>query len=114
MQVVEIPGALLPAFFLNRFGRKKLLFCSLALSGTAAMISPLIPKDQTMMVLILFMIGKSSITFALNVVYCFTAEMWPTNLRTVIMNSCSMIGKIGAVAAPMTTLLVRIFKLFSS
>ncbi|XP_031627744.1 uncharacterized protein LOC116343679 [Contarinia nasturtii] len=106
VQAVEIPGALLPAIFLNKFGRKKLLFCSFALSGLSVLISPIIPKEQSVMVLTLFMIGKSSITFALNVVYIFTAELWPTNLRTIIMNSCSMVGKVGAVAAPLTTLLI--------
>lgn len=106
VQAVEIPGALLPALLLNRFGRKKLLFCSLTLTGLASMTAPWVPKEQSMIVLGLFMIGKSSITFAFNVLYIFTAELWPTNLRTTIMNSCSMTGRMGAVFAPLTTLLV--------
>ncbi|XP_055297915.1 organic cation transporter protein-like [Sitodiplosis mosellana] len=106
VQAVEIPGALLPALFLNRFGRKKLLFCSLTLCGLASMTAPWIPKEQSLFVLGLFMIGKSSITFAFNVLYIFTAELWPTNLRTTIMNSCSMTGRLGAAVAPLTTLLI--------
>lgn len=106
VQAVEIPGALLPVFFLNRFGRKNLLFFSLAVSGLASMTAPWIPREQSMIVLGLFMIGKASITFAFNILYIFTAELWPTNLRTTIMNSCSMTGRMGAVFAPLTTLLV--------
>lgn len=106
VQAVEIPGALLPAVFLNRFGRKKLLFFSLAVSGLASMTAPWIPREQSMIVLGLFMVGKASITFAFNILYIFTAELWPTNLRTTIMNSCSMTGRMGAVFAPLTTLLV--------
>lgn len=108
VQAVEIPGALLPALLLNRFGRKKLLFCSLTLTGLAAMIAPWIPKEHSLIVLGLFMIGKSSITFAFNVLYIFTAELWPTNIRTTVMNSCSMTGRMGAVFAPLTTLLVSV------
>lgn len=106
VQAVEIPGAVLPALVLNRCGRKKLLFVSLSLAGIASMIAPWIPKDQSIYVLLLFMVGKAAITFAFNVLYIFSAELWPTNLRTTIMNSCSMTGRVGAMVAPLTTLLV--------
>lgn len=106
VQAVEIPGAILPVLLLNRFGRKKLLFVSLTLTGIATMIAPWVPKDQSLFVLLLFMIGKAAITFAFNVLYIFSAELWPTNLRTTIMNSCSMNGRVGAMIAPLTTILV--------
>ncbi|XP_031628549.1 organic cation transporter-like protein isoform X2 [Contarinia nasturtii] len=96
---VEIPGAILGAMSTNKFGRKNLLFYSLTLSGVSILIAPWIPKDKSLIVLILFMLGKSSITFAFKVVYVFTAELYPTNIRGTIMNSCSMIGRIGAVLA---------------
>ncbi|XP_031625594.1 organic cation transporter-like protein [Contarinia nasturtii] len=106
VQSVAINGALSSAIFLNKFGRKKLIFCSLILSGLSAIITQIIPREQSIIVLILFMIGKFSITFALNVVLIFTVELWPTNLRSIIMNSCSMIGKMGIVAASFATLLI--------
>lgn len=99
-------GALLPVLLLNRFGRKKLLFTSLTISGLAVICAPLVPAERYGIVLLLSMIGKSSITFAFSVLYIFTAELWPTNLRTTIMNLCSMTGRMGGALAPLTTLLV--------
>lgn len=106
VQAVEIPGALLPGLLLNRFGRTKLMFGSLTLSGISALIAPWVPKDKSNYILLLFMVGKASITFALNILYIFTAELWPTKIRTTIMNLCSMTGRIGAIFAPLTALLV--------
>lgn len=82
------------------------MFVSLTLSGISAMIAPWIPKDRSIFILVLFMVGKASITFALNILYIFTAELWPTNIRTTIMSLCSMTGRIGAIFAPFTALLV--------
>lgn len=111
VQAVEIPGALLPGLLLNRFGRRKLMFVSLTLSGISAMITPWIPTDHSIFVLLLSMVGKSSITFALNILYIFTAELWPTNIRTTIMSLCSMTGRIGAIFAPLTALLVSLMNI---
>lgn len=105
VQAVEIPGAMLPALVLNRFGRRKLMFTALALCGTATLLTQCM-SEKSLLTLLLFMIGKASITFSFNVLYIFTAEMWPTNLRQTILNSCSMIGRLGATVAPLTTLLV--------
>lgn len=107
VQAVEIPGATLPVIVLSRFKRKKLLFSGLTLTGIAITIAPWIPADKSIIMLLLFMVGKAAITFAFNVLYIFSAELWPTNLRTTIMNSCSMNGRVGAMIAPLTTLLVR-------
>lgn len=40
----------------------------------------------------------------------YTSELWPTPLRTTIMNSCSMTGRVGATIAPLTALLVSTFE----
>lgn len=94
VQAVEIPGALLPGVLLSRFGRRNLMFSALTLLGSAVMITPWIPATNSIIILMLFMIGKASATFAFNVLYCFTSELWPTNLRTTIMNSCSMVSAV--------------------
>lgn len=82
---------------------------ALLLTGLATISTPFVPKNRTWMVLLLFLIAKGSITTAFNVLYIYTAEQWPTSLRTTIMNSCSMIGRSGAMVAPLTPLLVRTF-----
>lgn len=109
VQAVEIPGALLPGILLSRFGRRNLMFSALTLLGCAVMITPWITATKSIIILLLFMVGKASATFAFNILYIYTAELWPTNLRTTIMNSCSMMGRLGATIAPLTALLVGYF-----
>lgn len=58
--------------------------------------------------LILFVIGKFGITISCAVIYMYTSEMFPTNLRHSILGICSMVGGIATALAPQTPLLVRI------
>lgn len=106
----EIPGLLIALMLLNRFGRRALLSATMVISGLASILSPLIPPEQSTIVLVLFIIGKCAITCAFSVLYIFTAELWPTNLRNTMMNLCSMVGRSGAMLAPLTPLLVRLYR----
>lgn len=103
---IEIPGLLISLILLNRIDRKQLLFGSLFLTAISTISTSWIPVEYSTVILIFFMLGKASITAAFNVLYIFTAEQWPTNIRATIMNSCSMIGRTGAMVAPLTAILV--------
>lgn len=92
---VEIPGTLITIPLLSRFARRKLMFFSLFLTGLATIVTPWVQDDKPILVLMLFMVGKASITCAFTILYIFTAEVWPTNLRTTMMNLNSMFGRIG-------------------
>lgn len=105
---VEIPGIFVALLLLNRMKRKTLLFATLTLAAFSIITTSWIPNENEKVVLMLFMLGKTSITCAFNVLYIFTAEQWPTNIRTTVMNSCSMIGRIGAMVAPLTAILVSL------
>lgn len=107
--IVEIPGALIALPLLNRMPRRMILFITLLLTGICTIVTPFIPEHQSIFTLCFFMLGKAAITCAFTVTYTFTAEMWPTCTRTTIMNSCSMIGRIGAMIAPLTPLLASQF-----
>lgn len=111
---VEIPGTFVALPLLNHTPRRKLLFFTLSLTGVCTIITPFIPADYSKITLMLFMVGKASITCAFVTTYTYTAEMWPTCIRTTAMNSCSMIGRIGAMVAPLTPLLVRRYILNNS
>ena len=54
----------------------------------------------------LYLIGKVAISGAFGVVYMFTAEIFPTKLRTSLLGLCSMVGRLGSMLAPLTPLLV--------
>jgi hypothetical protein len=64
--------------------------------------------------LIVFLAGKFAITIAFTVVYVFTAELFPTELRHTMLGTCSMVGRVGSIIAPQTPLLVsNIFPFFT-
>lgn len=102
----EIPGYVITVFVLNKFGRKYSLCAAMVLCGVACLASEYIPVEQSVLRLIMFLIGKCSITVSFTVLYVFTTEMYPTNLRNSLVCACSMIGRIGSMAAPQTPLLV--------
>jgi uncharacterized membrane protein len=66
------------------------------------------PTDYDTAKLIVFLAGKFAITIAFTVVYVFTAELFPTELRHSMLGTCSMVGRIGSIIAPQTPLLVSI------
>lgn len=54
-----------------------------------------------------FLIGKFAITVSFTVLYIYTAELFPTNLRHSLLGICSMFGRFGSMLAPQTPLLAR-------
>lgn len=105
----EIPGILIAIPLLKYMERRKLMFASLFLTSLLTIVTPLLPKHNNgIAVLISFMLAKTSVSFTYNMVYVFTAEQWPTTTRSTILSSCSMIGRIGSMVAPMTIILVII------
>lgn len=112
---IEIPGLLISFPLLNKLKRKPLMIGSLLLTALSTIATSWISREHSTLILIFCMLGKAAITCAYNVVYIFTAEQWPTNIRATTMFSCSMIAKAGAMVAPMTAILVStIFKILIS
>lgn len=102
----EIPGILIAVPLLKFIERRKLMFASLFLTSVLTIVTPLLPQHNSIVVLISFMLAKTSISFTYNMVYIFTAEQWPTTCRSTILSACAMVGRIGSMAAPMTIILV--------
>lgn len=103
---VEIPAVLITIPLLNRMKRRVLLFSGLFISGVAIIATAFIPEKHSTILLLAMMLGKASMTCSFSFLYIFTAEQWPTNLRTTIMNFCSMIGRIGSMVSPLVVIVV--------
>jgi OCT family organic cation transporter-like MFS transporter 4/5 len=43
------------------------------------------------------MLGKLAITASYGVVYIFSAELFPTDIRSVAMGACSMSARVGGI-----------------
>jgi len=125
---IQIPGLLLPLVIMDRVGRRYSLCASMLLCAICMAASAGVPEGNTFSLtnhkflntsiyslfsdnyagsLTLFLIGKLAITCSFQILYFFTSEIFPTNVRNSLLSLCSMVGRIGSMLAPQTPLLVR-------
>lgn len=109
VMAIEIPSNVLAQILLDRWKRKALLFTMYVLGAVTIIATSLIPKEHSWAVLLCFVVGKGAVSIAFTSIYLYVAEQWPTPIRNTIMNSCSMIGRIGSMLAPFIVILVRNF-----
>lgn len=126
---VEVPAYIVTYFVLDRVGRKLTLSSSLLMASVACVAFIFINEGKlnkkhwilsasdeiivsflftgnNIVQLILFLLGKFSVTISYTVLYMYTTEMFPTSLRHSLLAICSMLGRFGAMVAPQVPLLV--------
>ncbi|XP_045449934.1 organic cation transporter protein-like [Melitaea cinxia] len=99
-----IPGDIIAVITLDRFGRKKTLFWGFLFCGLCCVTNGFI-QDYKIASLVVFLIGKTSISACFNAVYVYTSELVPTSARGSLVGTCSMLARVGTVLAPLTPLL---------
>lgn len=104
---IEIPAALLAQQLLNRMKRRTLLGGLFILTGISIISTAFIPNTYSWTVQFCFMAGKFAVSMVFAIIYLYTVEQTPTNIRNTILNTCSMIGRIGSMVAPFVVILVR-------
>lgn len=57
----------------------------------------------------LFLLGKLGITSSFGIAYVYTAEIYPTIMRSIGVGASSTTARLGAVIAPFAPLLVSLF-----
>lgn len=108
---IEIPANILVQVLLETFQmrRKVVLFTMYVLAAISVIATSTIPKEYSWAVLLCFVVGKGAVTIAFTGLYMHVAEIWPTSIRNTIMNTCSMIGRVGSMVAPFVVVLVRAY-----
>ncbi|XP_016959571.1 organic cation transporter protein [Drosophila biarmipes] len=106
---IQIPGLLLPLVIMDRVGRRYSLCASMLLCAICMGASAGVPEDNYAGSLTLFLIGKLAITCSFQILYFFTSEIFPTNVRNSLLSLCSMVGRIGSMLAPQTPLLAKYY-----
>ena len=81
-------------FFLNSW---LILYCSLVLGGSF---------NKPLLITILALIGKGSILTCFAVMFLFTAELYPTVVRTIGNGACMFIARAGSLSGPQVVYLV--------
>lgn len=106
VMLIELPANVLGQFLLDHWKRKALLFTMYVMGAVSIIATSLIPKEHSWAVLLCFIVGKGAVSIAFTSIYLFVAEQFPTSIRNTIMNTCSMIGRIGSMLAPFVVILV--------
>ncbi|EEB11356.1 organic cation transporter, putative [Pediculus humanus corporis] len=103
--LVEIPGYTVSWWAMNKLGRRWSLSSSLFLCAITCIGAAFVPQDMTALVIILFLLGKLGITSSFGIAYVYTAELYPTTLRSIGVGCCSTMARLGAIIAPFAPLL---------
>lgn len=96
--IAQIPGYFSAAWLNERIGRQATIASYMVLGGVAALAMTMMRSNEAIMAagicLSFFMNG----TYA--GVYAYTAEVFPTSIRTTGVGTASAVGRIGAIVSP--------------
>ncbi|XP_072912007.1 solute carrier family 22 member 16 isoform X1 [Hemitrygon akajei] len=106
---VEIPSYIVACIVMDRLGRRNTLAPSLFLTGITCVLSMVIPQDIEALSITLSMIGKFAIAVAFGLIYLYTAELYPTIIRSLAVGSGSMMARVGSTVAPFCVLLSSVW-----
>ncbi|WP_298271321.1 MFS transporter [uncultured Bradyrhizobium sp.] len=98
MYCAQVPGYFTAAFFNERIGRQATIASYMLLGGVSALGLAFAKSDAEIMTAGLLLSFFMNGTYA--GVYAYTAEVFPTSIRTTGAGLASAIGRIGAIAAP--------------
>ncbi|XP_054752662.1 organic cation transporter protein-like [Lytechinus pictus] len=106
---VEVPAYLISVFAIEIkvIGRKISLSICLLVGGVACLCTTFIPPGAALTSVA--MIGKFGISASFAILYLYTAELYPTNIRSAAMGMCSMFSRISGILAPLILTLARIW-----
>lgn len=111
--VVDFLGDLIIFLFIDRLGRRVLCFISLCITGSGLLTSSLLMAFGSSalsktLTTVFFIVGKFGIGLCFNIIYIYTPELYPTNIRSGGLGLCSSMARIGGMAAPYSGFLVEI------
>ena len=67
--------------------------------GVDCFLMAFAPKERSGLVLVLFSLGRFASAAASSLCWLYTAELYPTNLRSQAVGTCSLISRYGFTCA---------------
>ncbi|XP_019630105.1 PREDICTED: organic cation transporter protein-like [Branchiostoma belcheri] len=103
--VVEIPAYISSVYIADWFGRPKTHAAYMIIGAVGCIIcpfltAPYLPEGLNALSITLAMIGKFGLTAGFNIIYLFTAELYPTMVRNVGVGASSMFARVGGIISP--------------
>ncbi|XP_014355806.2 solute carrier family 22 member 3 [Papilio machaon] len=105
--IVEALGMFMMTFIMIRFRRKYPLMSCFFAAAILCISQPFVPKNLSWLSILLYMIGKLMTSLYFGITYLYTSELYPTLTRNSMHALCSSLGRIGAIIAPQTPLLME-------
>ncbi|KAM3928000.1 solute carrier family 22 member 13-like [Leptodactylus fuscus] len=104
---VEVPARIGSMFTVQFFGRRLSQSLYLLLGGTACLIITAIPKNLSIVITVLAVIGKFATASSYSVCYIYATELFPTVIRQNGVGLCSMTARVAGIIAPLIGLLEK-------
>ena len=93
-------GYLIAMLTMDRFGRKPILVLCQLVSGVACISAGFVPSNLPVLTSVLSCLGKLGTSAAFALIYLYSAEMFPTEVRNTSLGTCSMVARLGGFVAP--------------
>ncbi|XP_040604579.1 solute carrier family 22 member 21 [Mesocricetus auratus] len=100
LAAVEVPAYVLAWLLLQHMSRRYSMAGSLFLGGSVLLLLPLVPSELLYLSTTLVMVGKFGITSAYSMVYVYTAELYPTVVRSMGVGVSSTASRLGSILSP--------------
>ncbi|KAK4322464.1 hypothetical protein Pmani_006804 [Petrolisthes manimaculis] len=100
--LLEVPSYLLLWPMMVFVGRRRslaLLFFTCAVCIFSVMAFMLIQLNE-LVVVVLSLAGKVAITAALQLIWAYTSELYPTKVRSLALGEANFLGKLGSLCSP--------------
>ncbi|XP_033090775.1 solute carrier family 22 member 16 isoform X2 [Trachypithecus francoisi] len=98
--VVEIPAYTFVCIAMDKVGRRTVLAYSLFCSALTCGVIMVIPHKHYILGVVAAMVGKFAIGAAFGLIYLYTAELYPTIVRSLAVGSGSMVCRLASILAP--------------
>ena len=100
--LVEVPATFYVWFALDRLGRRNCMMTPQVILCICCIIMAYLPKIESfeMVMLLLFLLARLSATCAVNTIWFYTAELYPTNLRVQAVGICSLVARVFGASSP--------------
>ncbi|XP_050674809.1 organic cation transporter protein isoform X2 [Leptidea sinapis] len=104
MGIVEMPSYVIIMYYLDRVGHRALISAMMLLGGIACLVVVALPHGSTASTGVV-MIGKLFISGSYSIIYKYSAELFPTVVRSSGVGLGSMCASVSGALTPLISLL---------